>query len=81
MKFILLLASAGAAMAFVECRTPSNAELFNNCQTQEQRDGCKGQCIKHCSDTTANLAVCINKANNDFDCVCATQAGRGPGFN
>ncbi|KAK1622869.1 hypothetical protein BDP81DRAFT_410995, partial [Colletotrichum phormii] len=46
MKLILLLASAGAAMAFVECRSPSNAELFKNCQNQAQRDGCKGQRIK-----------------------------------
>ncbi|KAL2070145.1 hypothetical protein VTL71DRAFT_14825 [Oculimacula yallundae] len=78
-KFIMV-AFAATAMAYVDCRTPTNAELSNRCTTREQVAGCRGQCVQKCSDTSANTPICINKANNDFDCVCATVAGGDPGF-
>ncbi|KAK1471414.1 hypothetical protein CTAM01_16514 [Colletotrichum tamarilloi] len=33
------------------------------------------------SGMAARASALSIKANNDFDCVCGTQAGRGPGFN
>ncbi|TDZ17205.1 hypothetical protein Cob_v009794 [Colletotrichum orbiculare MAFF 240422] len=81
MKFLILFALVGATSAFVECRTPTNAELFNSCVLDVQINNCKSFCRTTCAKTTANLSVCIKKnGGKDFDCVCATQAGRGPGI-
>ncbi|KAF6808551.1 hypothetical protein CPLU01_15658 [Colletotrichum plurivorum] len=77
---LVLLASLGFAAAYVDCRVPNNQELSNTCTTDSQFAGCRSQCKKHCGNTGANTAICVNKANNDFDCVCAQQAGRPPGF-
>ncbi|KAF6835108.1 hypothetical protein CMUS01_05902 [Colletotrichum musicola] len=76
---LLLLASLGFAAAYVDCRVPNNQELSNTCTTDSQFAGCRGQCKKHpVSWDSTNKPN--SKANNDFDCVCAQQVGRPPGF-
>ncbi|TDZ15799.1 hypothetical protein Cob_v011278 [Colletotrichum orbiculare MAFF 240422] len=71
MKPVVILALVGTAMAYLACRPPTSAEVAHPCLTSAQADGCKGLCRTNCIGT--NKSYCVNKANNDYDCVCTAE--------